>query len=42
MSRILNRSIEDNKNILVHLKNEIQGITVKILVAQLDSEIDAW
>lgn len=41
MSRFLNRSIEDNKNVLNNLRIETERLTVKVLVSQLDSEVNA-
>lgn len=40
MSRILNRSIQDNKNILKYLKIQIETNTIKVLVSQSEQEIN--
>lgn len=40
MSRILNRSIQDNKNILRYLRIEIERKTIKALVSQSVNEIN--
>lgn len=40
MSLILNRSIEDNRNIIKNLKDEVQRIAVSVLLSQSNSEIN--
>lgn len=40
MSRFLNRSIQDNENVLNNLKNEIERQTIRVLVSQSNSEIN--
>lgn len=40
MSRILNNSIQDNKNILINLQKDIENNTMRALVSQSQNEID--
>lgn len=40
MSRILNNSIQDNKNILRYLRIEIERYTIRVLVSQTVNEVN--